>query len=56
LGANVITIRNTVENVAGRLCKKLFPIKQEYYLGKGIDTAICTLSDIDLLKKYFNPI
>jgi len=31
LGANVITIRNTVENVAGRLCKKLFPIKQEYY-------------------------
>jgi tetrahydromethanopterin S-methyltransferase subunit A len=49
----VTTFRNTVENVAGRLCKKLLPIKQEYYLGKGIDTAICTLSDIDLLKKIF---
>jgi tetrahydromethanopterin S-methyltransferase subunit A len=49
----VTTFRNTVENVAGRLCKKLLPINQEYYLGKGIDTAICTLSDIDLLKKIF---
>ena len=39
-----------LENVAGRLCKALLPIKHEYYLGAGKAVAICTLSSIDLLQ------
>jgi tetrahydromethanopterin S-methyltransferase subunit A len=42
------TIRK-IEDGAGKLCKVLLPIKQEYYLGSGKLTAICTLSSFDLL-------
>ena len=42
------TIRK-IEDGAGNLCKVLLPIKQEYYLGSGKLTAICTLSSFDLL-------
>jgi tetrahydromethanopterin S-methyltransferase subunit A len=38
-----------LEDGAGKLCKVLLPIKQEYYLGSGKLTAICTLSSFDLL-------
>ena len=40
----------TLDNAAGRLCKALLPIKDEYYLGAGKAVAICTLSSIDLLQ------
>lgn len=43
-----VTIRK-LEDGAGKLCKVLLPIKQEYYLGSGKLTAICTLSSFDLL-------
>lgn len=46
----MITLRKTLEDAAGRLCEKLLPIKQEYYLGRGKYVAICTLSSIDLLR------
>jgi tetrahydromethanopterin S-methyltransferase subunit A len=46
----LITLRKTFEDAAGRLCEKLLPIKQEYYLGRGKYVAICTLSSIDLLR------
>jgi tetrahydromethanopterin S-methyltransferase subunit A len=49
MGPKVRTISKTVEAAAGRLCERLFPIKQEYYLGWGKDIGICTLSSIDLL-------
>src|SRR3712207_4723800 len=39
-----------LEDEAGKLCKALFPIKQEYYLGSGKAAAICTLSSFDLLE------
>jgi tetrahydromethanopterin S-methyltransferase subunit A len=39
-----------LDNAAGRLCKALLPIKDEYYLGAGKAVAICTLSSIDLLQ------
>lgn len=40
---------NKLEDGAGKLCKVLLPIKQEYYLGSGKLTAICTLSSFELL-------
>ncbi len=39
-----------LENGAGKLCKVLLPIKQQYYLGSGKVSAICTLSSLDLLE------
>jgi tetrahydromethanopterin S-methyltransferase subunit A len=38
------------DNAAGKLCKALIPIKNEYYIGNDKCTAICTLSSIDLLE------
>ena len=32
------------------LCKVLLPVKQEYYLGTGKASAICTLSSFELLE------
>ncbi len=40
-----------LEDGAGMLCKVLLPVKQEYYLGSGKVSAICTLSSFDLLEK-----
>jgi tetrahydromethanopterin S-methyltransferase subunit A len=44
-------IRKKFDDVAGKLCKAVLPIKHEYYLGRGKELAICTLSSIDLLEK-----
>lgn len=41
--------REKVDNIAGRICKIVLPIRQEYYLGRGKASAICTLSSLDLL-------
>jgi tetrahydromethanopterin S-methyltransferase subunit A len=40
-----------LEDGAGILCKVLLPVKQEYYLGSGKVSAICTLSSFDLLER-----
>jgi tetrahydromethanopterin S-methyltransferase subunit A len=44
------TLKNKLENIAGRLCEILIPIKEEYFIGKGKTVAICTLSSMDLLQ------
>ncbi|HET7147218.1 MAG TPA: hypothetical protein VFI73_01855 [Candidatus Nitrosopolaris sp.] len=44
------TFEKTLENVAGRLCEVLIPIKDEYFIGRGKTLAICTLSSMDLLQ------
>ena len=44
------TLKKRLENVAGRLCEILIPIKDEYFIGKGKTVAICTLSSMDLLQ------
>ena len=44
------TLKNKLENVAGRLCKVLIPIKHEYYIGGGKSVAICTLSSMALFQ------
>lgn len=43
--------REKVDNFAGRICKIVLPIKQEYYLGRGQASAICTLSSLDLMDR-----
>lgn len=37
--------------IAGIVCKKIFPIPEERFVGVGSGVAICTLSSIDLLKE-----
>lgn len=37
--------------IAGEICKKVFPIPEEKFLGRSSGVAICTLSSIDLLKE-----
>jgi len=44
------TIKKKLEDVAGRICEVLIPIKYEYYMGQGRRIAICTLSSIHLLQ------
>ena len=44
------TIKKKLEDVAGRICEVLIPIKHEYYMGKGSRIAICTLSSMYLLQ------
>jgi hypothetical protein len=44
------TLKKRLENVAGRLCEVLIPIKHEYYIGEGNSVAVCTLSSMDLLQ------
>jgi len=37
--------------IAGEICKKIFPIPEERFVGTGHGVGICTLSSIDLLKE-----
>jgi tetrahydromethanopterin S-methyltransferase subunit A len=46
-----MTIRKKFDDAAGRICEAVLPIKHEYYLGRGKELAICTLSSVDLLEK-----
>lgn len=42
---------NLIEDIAGELCKILFPIEEEIFFGNPTSNiAICTLSSINLLK------
>lgn len=44
-------IRKKFDDAAGKVCEAILPIKHEYYLGKGKELAICTLSSIGLLEE-----
>lgn len=46
-----MTVRKKFDDAAGRICEAVLPIKHEYYLGRGKEMAICTLSSIDLLEE-----
>lgn len=46
---------NHLADAMGELCKRLFPIPEEFYTGNPLSgTAICTLSSVDLLKRIAN--
>lgn len=44
-------IRKKFDDMAGKICEAVLPIKHEYYLGSGKELAICTLSSIGLLEE-----
>jgi len=46
-----MTIRKKFDDAAGKVCEVVLPIKHDYYLGRGKERAICTLSSIDLLEQ-----
>jgi tetrahydromethanopterin S-methyltransferase subunit A len=46
-----MAVRKKLDDAAGRICEAVLPIKHDYYLGRGKELAICTLSSIDLLKE-----
>lgn len=48
-----IKTKERLDDMAGRICKSLIPVRKEYYLGRGTSVAICTLSSIDLLEGIF---
>ena len=43
--------KELLDNLAGKLCKSLIPIKHDYYIGNGKRIAVCTLSSIVLLEE-----
>ena len=46
---------NTIAEAIGELCKIILPIPEEYYIGNpNSSIAVCTLSSINLLKKFHN--
>ena len=46
---------NALGEAIGELCKAILPIPEESYLGNpDSSVAVCTLSSIDLLKKFAN--
>ena len=46
---------NVLGEAIGELCKTILPIPEEYYLGNPDSfIAVCTLSSINLLKKFEN--
>ena len=47
---------NSLENLLGEICKVVLPIPEETFKGNSNShIAICTLSSMDLLKKFRNP-
>ena len=46
---------NFIENIAGEICKSVFPIKEEVFFGDpNSSLAVCTLSSMKLLKDIAN--
>lgn len=47
---------NVFGEAIGEICKAILPIHEEYFKGNPDSSiAVCTLSSIDLLKKFSNP-
>lgn len=46
-----MTLKKKFDDAVGKVCEAVLPIKHEYYLGRGKELAICTLSSIDLLQE-----
>lgn len=44
-------IRKRFDDAAGKVCEAMLPIKHDFYLGKGRELAICTLSSLDMLEE-----
>jgi tetrahydromethanopterin S-methyltransferase subunit A len=49
-----MNIKRKFDDAAGRICEAILPIKQEYFMGRGKELAICTLSSTELLQEIAN--
>lgn len=48
---NITKIKKVLENIVGKVCEVLIPIKHEYCIGRrGTSIAICTLASIRMLE------
>jgi len=45
---------HSLQTVAGKICKFVLPIRLSYEMGHGKTVAICTLSDMSLLKEIIS--
>jgi tetrahydromethanopterin S-methyltransferase subunit A len=44
-------VRKAIDDLAGRICEAVIPVKHDHFVGKGREVAVCTLSSIDLLEE-----
>ena len=49
-----MAIRKKFDEMAGKVCEAVLRIRHEYYLGRGKEMAVCTLSSTDLLEEIQN--
>lgn len=43
--------KEDLEDIAGEICRVVLPVKDSYFVGRGTDTAICTLGSVELLRQ-----
>lgn len=43
--------RKKFDDVAGRICEAVIPVRHQFFEGRGRATAVCTLGSIDLLEE-----
>lgn len=46
-----MTVKKKFDDVAGKICEAVIPVKHESFAGKGSKVAICTLGSIGLLEE-----
>jgi tetrahydromethanopterin S-methyltransferase subunit A len=46
-----LTVKKKFDDVAGKICEAVIPVKHESFEGKGSKVAICTLGSIGLLEE-----
>ena len=47
-----IKLKAQIDNIFGICCYHLFPLKQEYYIGKGKTIAICNFIKFGFTQRY----
>lgn len=45
------TARKRFVDLAGRICEAVIPVRQEFFVGRGREAAICTLASMRLLRE-----
>lgn len=46
-----MSVKKAVDDLAGKICEAVIPIKHDHFFGRGREVAVCTLSSIDLLEE-----
>ncbi|MGI0005590.1 MAG: tetrahydromethanopterin S-methyltransferase subunit A [Nitrososphaera sp.] len=48
-----MTARKKFDDLAGKICEALIPVRHESFAGRGSKVAVCTLGSIGLLEEIF---